>query len=69
MPVAEDKTPKPEKVNYANVPGFHAIRADGTFLGTYETAADAQAFIDGHVVPGGAKAEIVAGKEPEEAAE
>jgi hypothetical protein len=63
MPVKENTRSEPaaEAVDYSAIPGSHVIRADGVFLGTYNSAEDAQAFIDGHVVPNGEAASIVEG--------
>lgn len=54
-------TEKKEKVDYSKVPGFHVVGADGDLFGTYETAEDAQAFIDGHLAPQKCKAKVVEG--------
>lgn len=50
-----------EKVNYKEVPGFHVVTADGTHLGTYQSKEDAEAFIEGHLVPQSIKANVVEG--------
>lgn len=67
MPVKDNRNntvdevePEVEVVDPTSLPGFHVVAGD-TFVGTYETAADAQAFIDGHLAPQQAKAKIVEG--------
>lgn len=59
MPVKEKLDDKPEtetvkapvEFNPSEHSGFHVVREDGTYLGTYETEVDATAFIDGHLTP------------------
>lgn len=71
MPVV-DKAKEPEAkykkdtFNPKNTNGFHVLREDGEYLGTYDDKASAQAFIDGHVTPQDIKASIVEGHEVEE---
>lgn len=54
-----------ETFNPKDHTGFHVMRDDGEFLGTYATEADAQAFIDGHMTPQKLKGSIVEGHDPE----
>lgn len=60
---SKNETPEAEVAETfdpATTPGFHVFQGK-TFCGTYETAEDAQAFIDGHITPQDLKAEIVEG--------
>lgn len=41
-------------------PGFHVV-VDGKYSGTYDTREDAQAYIDGQIVPQDLDGEIVEG--------
>ncbi len=47
--------------NPLDTPGFHVVQGK-TFLGTYETEEDAQAFIDAHITPQELEAKIVSKK-------
>lgn len=64
---SDDETEVVESFDPRSVPGFHVIRGDGVYLGTFIDNEQAQHFIDGHVVPSDAKATIVEG--PAEEAE
>lgn len=50
-----------EVANPLEAPGFHVMQ-EKTFIGTYPTREDAEAFIEGHIAPQHLKAEIVEGK-------
>lgn len=67
MPVV-DKSKEPEAKDRKDTfdptatPGFHVMqKSPKRFLGTYETEADAQAFIDGHLEAQNIDADIVEG--------
>lgn len=49
-----------EEMNLDQTPGFHVLSED-VFLGTYPTEADAQAFIDGQLVPQDLTGKIIEG--------
>lgn len=68
-PVVEtDKSKQPEAkdnkdtFNPTDAPGFHLVRSDGEYLGTYETEEAAQMHMDGQL--GDVKAKIVEGHAP-----
>ncbi len=60
-PKAADKAEEPAAFDPKTTDGFHVMKGR-EHLGTYETEADAQAYIDGHLDGNG---DVVQGHDPE----
>lgn len=54
------EAPAVDKFDAENTPGFHVL-IKGDHVGTFQTKADAQSFIDQHLAPQGLSAKIVEG--------